>query len=187
MTIRRIDANKYNHDDQRRYIAAKDCPSEPEVVRSYCETHPTAICVGGYGYFGCKPVGTKRPDFIRYDFQSRRYVRADGRVIKSDETYCGRKIGLRSWKGKEYYENQIWNQCGLGHPDLVDGKIIIEAKGGAPSASKVRTALGQLLSYKEHEPSFRVGFLFPRIWLEAENLQEELNLLRKYDIALLPT
>jgi hypothetical protein len=183
--IRRVDANKYKYGDQRRYIIAKDCLSEPEVIKSYCETHPTAICVGGYGYFGCKPVGRKREDFIKYDLQRGRYVRSDGKTVKPDETYCGRKIGLRLWKDKEYYENQIWNQSGLGHPDLVDGNIIIEAKGGLPSANKVRTALGQLLSYREHEPHFKVAFLFPKIWLEAENLQKEFEVLKKHDITLL--
>jgi len=186
MTIRRVDANKHKYDDQRRYITTKDCLPEPEVIKSYCENHPTAICVGGYGYFGCKPVGRKREDFIKYDLQSRRYVRSDGRIVKPDETYCGRKMVIRSWKGKEYYENQIWNQSGLGHPDLVDGNIIIEAKGGLPSANKVRTALGQLLSYREREPHFKVGFLFPKIWLEAENLQKEFEVLRRHGIILLP-
>lgn len=93
---------------------------------------------------------------------------------------------VRSWKGKEYYENQNLNQSGLGHPDLVDGNIIIEAKGGSPSANKVRTALGQLLSYREQEPHFKVDFLFPKIWLEAENLQKEFEVMKKHDIALLP-
>lgn len=186
MAIRRVDANKYKYDDQRRYITTKDCLPEPEVIKSYCEIHSNSICVGGYGYFGCRPVGTKREEFIRYDLQSRQYVRSDGRIVKTNETYCGRKIGLRLWKGKEYYENQIWNQSGLGHPDLVNGNVIIEAKGGLPSANKIRTALGQLLSYREHEPHFEVGFLFPKIWLEAENLQKEFEVLKKHDITLLP-
>jgi hypothetical protein len=184
--VRSVDARKFKHDDSRRYITAKDCLQELEVIKLYCETHPNAVCVGGYGYFGCRPAGRKREEFIRFDLQSRQYIRSDGTVLKTEETYCGRKIPRRSWKGKEYYENQIWNQSGLGHPDLVDGDIIIEAKGGLPSANKVRTALGQLLSYKEQQPNFKVGFLFPKIWLEAESLQNEFNVLRRYAIILLP-
>jgi hypothetical protein len=43
------------------------------------------------------------------------------------------------------------------------------------------------LSYRELEPSFKIGFLFPKAWLEAENLQRELNVLRKHEILLFPT
>jgi hypothetical protein len=184
-TVRRVDANKYKYDDPKRYISSKDCLQEPQVIKLYCESHRNAVCVGGYGYFGCRLADQKREDYIKYDLQTKQYVRTDGKIVKVDETYCGRKIPSRSWKGKQYYENQIWNRCGLGHPDLVDGNMIIEAKGGLPSANKVRTALGQLLSYRELEPSFKAGFLFPKMWLEAESLQSEFKVFEKHGILLL--
>lgn len=184
--IRRINANKYRYDDPRRYITLKDCLSEPEVLKTYCENHPKAVCLGGYGYFGCCPEGKKRNDFIRYDFEKKRYIRTDGKIIEVDETYCGRKIPHRIWKGKDYIENRIWAIAGLGIPDLKDGKTIIEAKGGLPSSQKVRTALGQLLFYREHEPNHKLGFLFPKVWLEAETLQNDFNIFKKYEIALIP-
>jgi hypothetical protein len=90
-----------------------------------------------------------------------------------------------SWKGRNIMRTKSGIKADL-HPDLVGGNVIIEAKGGLPSANKVRTALGQLLSYREHEPYFKVGFLFPKIWLEAEDLQKEFEVLRKHDIILLP-
>jgi len=183
--IRRIDASKYRYDDSRRYVTVKDCLSEPEVLKAYCETHPKAVCLGGYGYFGCCPEGNQREDFIRYDFEKKKYIRADGRVVSTDETYCGRKIPSRIWKGKRLLENQIWNRSGLGHPDLIDGNMVIEAKGGLPSLQKIKTAFGQLVFYKEHEPNISVAFLFPKVWLEAENLQTAFNILRKYGIILL--
>jgi len=46
--------------------------------------------------------------------------------------------------------------------DLVDGNVIIEAEGESPSLEKIKTPFGQLIFYKEHEPSFNVAFLFPR-------------------------
>jgi hypothetical protein len=95
-TIRRIDAGKYHYDDPRKYLTAMDCPSQPDVLRAYHEKHPKAVCVGGYGYFGCCPGGKKREDFVRYDFDSHRYVRSDGKTIQFDETYCGRKMPHRS-------------------------------------------------------------------------------------------
>lgn len=162
-TVRKVGAGKYHYTDPRRYITAKDCPDEPQVVKLYCGSHRSAVCVGGYAYFGCRPKGTKREDFIKYDLENRQYVRADRRIVQTNETYCGRKIPSRLWKGKQYYENQMWNRSGLGHPDLVDGDVIIEAKGGMPSANKIRTALGQLLSYRELEPSFKIGFVFPSL------------------------
>jgi hypothetical protein len=183
--IRRIDANKYRYDDPRRYITLKDCLSEPEVLKAYCENHPNAVCLGGYGYFGCLPEGKKREEFIKYDLGKKQYIRVDGKVIESDQTYCGRKIPSRVWKDKCLLENQIWNRSGLGHPDLIDGNLIIEAKGGLPSLQKIKTAFGQLVFYKEHEPSFEVAFLFPKVWLQAENLQNAFNILKKYEIALI--
>ena len=42
--VRRIDASKYDYEDERRYISLKDCPTEPEVVKAYCDTHPSAVC-----------------------------------------------------------------------------------------------------------------------------------------------
>jgi hypothetical protein len=189
-TIRRIDANKYRYDDPRRYITAKDCFSESEVLKAYCEKNAKAVCLGGYGFLGCCPEDKKREDFIKYDSELKRHVRADGKIVDNEtycsETYCGRKIPNRLWKGREYSENQVWNRAGLGHPDLVDGDMIIEAKGGLPSVQKIHTALGQLLFYKELERTLRLGFLFPRIWLEAENLQNAFHVLEKYNINLLP-
>jgi len=105
--IRRIGAGKYNYDDSRRYITVKDCLTEPEVLKSYCEIHPNAVCLGGYGYFGCCPEGKKREDFIKYDLEKKHYIRADGKIIKVDETYCGRSIPHRVWRGKKYVENRI--------------------------------------------------------------------------------
>jgi hypothetical protein len=160
--------------------------TEPEVLKAYCEKHPEAVCVGGYGYFGCLPEGKHREELINYDFEKKRYVRADGKTVETDETYCGRRIPSRVWKGKCLLENQIWNRSGFGHPDLVDGNIIIEAKGGLPSLQKIKTAFGQLIFYREHEPDSGIAFLFPRIWLEAENLQNAFEILKKYQIALVP-
>jgi hypothetical protein len=186
-TIRRVNGDKYRYDDPRRYITAKDCLSEPEVLEVYCEKNPKTVCVGGYGFYGCCPEDKKREDFIKYDLQSHaRYVRSDGKIIRSNETYCGRNIPARIWKGRKYWENQIWSKARLGRPDLVDGGIFIEAKGGLPSISKIHNALGQLLFYKENDPNFRLGFLFPKIWMEAENMRSAFDVLKKYKIELLP-
>lgn len=64
-TIRRIVANKYRYDDPKRYITAKDCFSEPEVSKAYCEKNVKAVCPGGYRFLGCCPEGKKREDFIK--------------------------------------------------------------------------------------------------------------------------
>jgi hypothetical protein len=183
--IRRVNARRYGYDDPRRYIKAKDCLSESEVLKSYCESHPKAVCLGGYGYFACRPEGKKREEFIRYDLEKKCYIRADGKTIKSDETYCGRRLPKRVWKGKEYLENRIWAIARLGVPDLIDGDMAIEAKGGLPSVQKAHAALGQLLFYKEHDPNLQLGFLFPKVWLEAENLQKCMNVFKKYGVILL--
>lgn len=183
--IRRIGASKYRYDDPRRYITLKDCLSEPEVLKAYCENHLKAVCLGGYGYFGCCPEGKNREKFVKYDLEKKHYIRTDGRIIEHDEAYCGRKIPSRVWKGKTYLENRIWAISRLGIPDLIDGNTIIEAKGGIPSLQKVKTAFGQLIFYREYEPSFNVAFLFPKIWLEAENLQNAFEILKKYQISLL--
>lgn len=156
------------------------------MLKSYCDKHPNAVCLGGYGYFGCCSERKNRGDFIKYDFEKKRYIRKDGKIIEVDETYCGRKIPHRFWKDKIYIENRIWAIAGLGIPDLLDGILVIEAKGGLPSSQKVRTALGQLLFYREHEPNFNLGFLFPKIWLEAENLQNDFSIFGKYRITLMP-
>lgn len=166
-------------------MSSKDCLQEPQVIKLYCESHRNAVCVGGYGHFGCRP-DQKREDYIKYDLQAHQYVGSDRKIVKVGETYCGRKIPSRSWKGKQYYENHIWNRSGLGHPGLVDGNLIVEAKGGLPSTNKVRTLLGQLSSYVELEPSFKAGFLFPKFWLEAKSLQTEFKVFEKHGI-LLPT
>lgn len=181
-----MDASKYPYNNSRRYISAKDCLTEPEVLKAYCESHPEAVCVGGYGFHGCKLEGEHKENFVKYDHEKRQYIRFDGKLINSGETYCGRKIPCRVRKSKRLYENQLWNRSGLGNPDLVDGNIIIEAKGGLPSLQKMKTAFGQLIFYKELEPDSSVAFLFPRIWLEAENLQKAFEILKKYQVALLP-
>jgi hypothetical protein len=184
--VRKKDASKYYRNDSRRYITDKDCLTEPEVLKAYCETHPEAVCVGGYGFFGCLSEGKHREDFIKFDFEKKRYVRSDGKVIETNETYCGKKIPTRVWKGRNYYENRIWSRSRLGIPDLIDGNMIIEAKGGLPSLQKIKTAFGQLVFYREQEPSFNAGFLFPKVWLEAEYIQIAFEVLRKHQITLLP-
>jgi hypothetical protein len=140
-TVRKVGAEKYHYTDPRRYITPKDCPNETEVIRLYCVSHPDAVCVGGYAYFGCRPKGMKRENFVKSDLENRQYVRADQKIVHVNETYCGRKLPIRLWRGKQYYENQIWNRSDLGHPDLVDCEVIIEAKGGMPSATKVAEQL----------------------------------------------
>jgi hypothetical protein len=103
-----------------------------------------------------------------------------------NETYCGRAIPTRLWRGKEYVESRIWSMAGLGQPDMIEGDLIIEAKGGLPSLSKAHTALGQLMMYREHQPSFRYGFLFPEIWLQAANVQHAFPLFTKQSFELIP-
>ncbi len=102
-----------------------------------------------------------------------------------DETYCGRKIPSRTWKGRQYVESRIWSMARLGQPDMIDGDLIVEAKGGLPSLSKAHTALGQLMMYREHEPHFRYGFLFPVIWLQAANIQQAFQLFTKQAFELI--
>jgi len=184
--VRRIEAHRFPLDDARRYIAAKACPSEPEIVKAYCDSHPRSACLGGYGYMGCRPEGRKRDEFITYDFERKCYVRSDGSLVAPDETYCGRKIPSRLWRGREYLESRIWAMARLGQPDMIDGDLILEAKGGLPSLSKVHTALGQLMMYREHEPGFRYGFLFPAIWQEAENIRHAFRLFTKNGLELIP-
>jgi hypothetical protein len=186
LKVRRIDASKYHWSDPQRYIDAKDCPTEPELIKAYCERHKRAACLGGYGYMGCRPQGRRVKEFIRYDLKKECFVRTDGTLVKIDETYCGRKIPSRVWHGKKLLENQIWNRAGLGHPDMIDGDLIIEAKGGVPSLSKARAALAQLMTYQKHEAHFRYGFLFPEIWLHAEDLQNILPLFRTRGLLLIP-
>lgn len=48
--VRKKDAFEYSYDDSRRYITAKDCLTEPEVLKAYCESHPETVCVGGHGF-----------------------------------------------------------------------------------------------------------------------------------------
>jgi hypothetical protein len=184
-TIRRLDASKYRYDDPRRYITVKDCLSEPEVLKAYCDRNPNAVCLGGYAFLGCRPKGRKRKDFVNYDLELKHYARSDGKVVSTDQTYCGRKIPRHPWRGREVLENRIWSTAGLGIPDLIDGDMIIEAKGGLPSSQKIHTALGQLLFYKELGRTLRLGFLFPRVWSEAENLQHAFPILQKYEVNLL--
>jgi hypothetical protein len=166
------------------YLSSKDCLTEPEIIKKYCETHPQAICIGGYAHMGCRPEKSKREEFITYDLTKGCYLKSDGTVILTHQTYCGRKIPSRIWQGKEYQENQIWNQAGLGMPDLRDGDIIIEAKGGISTLSKVHTALGQLLLYKAHDPHLKLGF--PEIWLQAQSIQRALNVLTENGVTLIP-
>jgi hypothetical protein len=63
--------------------------------------------------------------------------------------------------------------------------MIIEARGGLPSITKIHTALGQLLFYRQLGRRMRLGFLFPKVWLEAENLQHAFHVFEKYGINLL--
>ena len=90
------------------------------------------------------------------------------------------KIPYRLWAGK-ILENRIWAIAGFGIPDLIDGNVAIEAKGGLPPSQKIRTALGQLLFYRKQYLNFILGFLFPKAWLEAENLQNDFNTSRRLD------
>jgi hypothetical protein len=135
---------------------------------------------------GCRPEGRKKEEFIKYDFEKKCYVRQDGTLVAEDETYCGRKIPRRTWNGRELTENRIWTLAHLGQPDLIDGDLVIEAKGGLPSLSKLHTALGQLMMYQQHEPTFRYGLLFPAIWQQAENLQTALGVFTKQGFVLVP-
>lgn len=169
-----------------KYISASDCPSEAELIKTYCEDHPRAFCVGGYGHMGCRPDKSKLDQYIRYDLEKHCYVRTDGKIVSTEETYCGRVVPDRMWNGKLYHENQIWNRSRLGMPDLKDGDLIIEAKGGLPSIGKVHTALGQLILYQAQDPSLKPGFLFPEIWLMADSVQRALTVMQEKGIVLIP-
>jgi hypothetical protein len=187
-TVRRLGARKYRFDgfnDPRRYITSKDCLTEPEVLQGYCEKNPNAVCLGGYAFLGCRPKDEKRKDLVKYDLAQKNYVRSDGKIVDHTQTYCGRKIPRHSWRGKDVLENRIWATSGVGIPDLIDGNMLIEAKGGLPSITKMHTALGQLLFYKQLGRMMRLGFLFPKIWLEAENLQHAFSVFEKHGISLL--
>ncbi len=184
--IRRIGASDFPLGDRRRYISATDCLSEPELLKAYCTSHRDAVCLGGYGYMGCRPEGRKKEEFIKYDFERGCYLRSDGTAVPTDDTYCGRKIPRRRWNGREITENRIWTLAHLGQPDLIDGDLVIEAKGGLPALSKLHTALGQLMMYREHEPNFRYGFLFPAVWKDAVNLEESLGVFTKHGFLLIP-
>jgi hypothetical protein len=189
LTIRKLDASKFpftGFNDRRRYITAKDCLSEPEVVKAYCDRNPNAVCLGGYAFLGCGPKGEKTGNFVKYDLEQKNWVRSDGKVVHHDQTYCGRRIPRHHWRGKDVLENRIWSTAGLGIPDLIDGDMIIEAKGGLPSSQKIHTALGQLLFYKELRRTLRLGFVFPKVWLEAENLRHVFLILEKHRINLVP-
>ena len=93
--VRRIDAKRYAYDNPDRYMASKDCMTEPEVLKSYYDGNPNAICLGGYGYFGCCPSGRRKTGFIRYDLDRKQYVRPDGKITSVSQTYCGRRIPRR--------------------------------------------------------------------------------------------
>ena len=69
---------------------------------------------------------------------------------------------------------------------MIDGYLTIEATGGLPSLAKTHTALGQLMMYREQEPSFRYGFLFPKILLDTENMQNALAVFSKQQFELIP-
>jgi hypothetical protein len=155
-------------------------------LKAYCDRNPNAVCLGGYAYLGCRPKGKKTEDFVKYNLAQKNWVRSDGKVVHHNQTYCGRKIPRHHWRGKDVLENRIWSTAGLGIPDLIDGDMIIEAKGGLPSSQKIHTALGQLLFYKELGRTLRLGFVFPKVWLEAENLRRAFAILEKHGINLLP-
>ncbi|MCX6685070.1 MAG: hypothetical protein NTV10_00215 [Methanoregula sp.] len=182
---RRQISSKVGH-KKIKYISTKDCLSEPELIKAYCALHSQAACIGGYAHMGCRPEKSRLEQFIKYDCTKGCYVKADGTTVPSDETYCGRKIPSRTWNGKMYKENQIWNLARLGMPDLKDHDMIIEAKGGLPTLSKVHTALGQLLMYRAHDPNLKLGFLFPKIWLQAECIQIALSVVQGNGITLIP-
>jgi hypothetical protein len=182
---RRQISSKVGH-EKIKYISREDCPSEPELIKVYCETHPKAVCIGGYAHMGCRPEKSRLEQFIKYDLSGGCYVRSDGITVPSDETYCRRKVPSRIWNGKMHHENQIWNRARLGMPDLRDEDIIIEAKGGLPTLSKVHTALGQLLLYHAHDPNLKLGFLFPEIWLRAESIEKALSVVQGNGITLIP-
>lgn len=42
------------------------------------------------------------------------------------------------------------------------------------------------MMYREQEPSFRYGFLFPKIWLDTENMQNALAVFSKQQFELIP-
>ena len=136
---------------------------------------------------GCKPAGSKTEDFIHYNLGTGTYTRVDRIVVNTNETYCKRKIPTRvSRWGKASLENQIWNQDKLGRPDLIDGKLIIEAKGGSPTISKFHSVLGQLLFYKETGSNFELGFIYPKAWHDRKSIDACFDVLRKYGIQLIP-
>jgi hypothetical protein len=171
---------------KNEYITLEDCPSEPDIIKAYCDSHSQAFCIGGYTHMGCRPEKSKREQFIKYDLESGQYKRSDGTVIPTTGTYCGRPLLTRIINGRSFSENQIWNRAGLGMPDLRDGNTLIEAKGGLPTISKVHTALGQLLMYRAHDPDLKMGFLFPKIWMEAESIQRALQVVTEHGIILIP-
>jgi hypothetical protein len=175
-----------DREEKIKYVIADDCPSESEIIKAYCELHPTAVCIGGYAHMGCRREKSRLDQFIKYDLAGGCYVRSDGITVSSDETYCKRKVPSRIWNGKMHHENQIWNRARLGMPDLMNEDLIIEAKGGLPTLSKVHTALGQLLLYHANDPNLKLGFLFPEIWLQAESIQKALAVVRGNGIILIP-
>ena len=172
---------------KKGYLHKNKIPQEWEIIKRYCDLHPKAVCIGGYGFMGCLPKSSKREDFIDYDFEKGKYIRSDGIEVETDETYCKRKIPKRvSRWGKKLYENQIWNRDRLGRPDLIDGKLIIEAKGGLPTISKLHSVLGQLLFYKETGGGFELGFIYPKAWHDREDVERCFDILKKYGIKLIP-
>lgn len=56
--------------------------------------------------------------------------------------YKKMKVPYQLWEGK-ILENWIWTIAGFRIPDLIDGNVATEAKGGLPPSQKIRTALGQ--------------------------------------------
>jgi hypothetical protein len=136
---------------------------------------------------GCRPKDSKREDFIHYDLDRKTYIRSDGIEVKPDETYCKRKIPSRvSRWGKTLLENQIWNIDKIGRPDLIDRKLILEAKGGLPTIDKFHSVLGQLLFYKETSNDFEPGFIYPKAWYNRHHVDLCFEVLKKYHIQLIP-
>ena len=95
-----------DREEKIKYVIADDCPSESEIIKAYCELHPTAVCIGGYAHMGCRPEKTRIEQFIKYDLDAGHFVRSDSKVVSIDETYCGRKVPDRMWNGRLHHENR---------------------------------------------------------------------------------
>jgi hypothetical protein len=172
---------------KRGYLHKDKTPQEWEIIIKFCGLHPEAVCVGGCCFMGCRPKGSKNKDFIHYNIENGKYIRSNGVEVEIDETYCKRKIPKRvsRWE-KALYENQIWSRDRIGRPDLIDGKLIIEAKSGLPTIQKFHSVLGQLLFYQETDSRFELGFIYPKAWHDREDIEVCFDVLKRYGIKLIP-